>query len=108
MKLYIGGAFAGQNTLAEKENPDKKILHDFHLVVEKALENKEDMALFTQKILEEYKEGVVVSDEMGSGVVPIKREDRMLREHLGRALCVLAQNAHSVTRVVCGIGVKIK
>ena len=34
--------------------------------------------------------------------------ERAFREAVGRALCVLAQASCSVTRVVCGIGVRIK
>ena len=42
------------------------------------------------------------------GVVPLAAEDRAFREAVGRALCVIAQRAESVTRCVCGIGVRIK
>jgi adenosyl cobinamide kinase/adenosyl cobinamide phosphate guanylyltransferase len=40
--------------------------------------------------------------------VPVDRNDRAWREAAGRALCVLAQKSESVTRVICGIGVRIK
>ena len=46
--------------------------------------------------------------EVGSGVVPIEADARAYREAVGRALCVVAQSAESVTRCVCGIGVRIK
>ena len=33
---------------------------------------------------------------------------RLFREAVGRALCIVAQESESVTRCVCGIGVRIK
>ena len=56
----------------------------------------------------EQPELVVVSDEVGSGVVPMSKEERLWREAVGRALCVVAEHAESVTRVMCGIGVRLK
>ena len=53
-------------------------------------------------------EAVVTANEVGGGVVPMDPEERAWREACGRALCVLAGHADQVTRVVCGIGVRIK
>ena len=38
----------------------------------------------------------------------LEAEDRAYREAVGRALCVIAQEAERVTRCICGIGVIIK
>ena len=43
-----------------------------------------------------------------SGVVPMRAEDRAFREAVGRALCVIAQEAQQVTRCICSVGVRIK
>lgn len=51
---------------------------------------------------------MIVANEVGSGVVPVSAQERAFREAVGRALCVIAQEACEVTRVVCGIGVRIK
>ena len=51
---------------------------------------------------------VIAANEVGAGVVPLLAEDRAFREAVGRALCVIAQEAEQVTRCVCGIGVRIK
>ena len=51
---------------------------------------------------------MIVSDEIGSGIVPIDQNDRLWRETVGRALCTIARQAEQVIRVVCGIGVRIK
>lgn len=55
-----------------------------------------------------HPDAIVVANEVGAGVVPIVKEDRLFREAVGRALCIVAQESESVTRCVCGIGVRIK
>ena len=108
MRLYIGGAWQGQAELARAENPDAQILYDFHEAVRSASERGEDPREFAQRICEQHPDAVIVADEVGCGVVPMAAEDRAFREAVGRALCVIAQRAEQVTRVVCGIGVRIK
>ena len=70
-------------------------------------EGKEPRA-FAQSFIIKHPEAVIVADEVGAGVVPMAAEDRLFREAVGRSLCVIAQEAESVTRCVCGIGVRIK
>ncbi|MBR0464056.1 MAG: bifunctional adenosylcobinamide kinase/adenosylcobinamide-phosphate guanylyltransferase [Clostridia bacterium] len=108
MKLYIGGAYQGQTELAVQENPDAEVLTDFHEMVREALRRGEEPRAFAVSICEVKPDAVVVCNEVGAGVVPIDAGERAFREAVGRALCVVAQNAESVTRCVCGIGVRIK
>ena len=51
---------------------------------------------------------MIVANEVGAGIVPIDPGERAYREGVGRALCAIAQNSESVTRAVCGIGVRLK
>ena len=46
--------------------------------------------------------------EVGSGVIPNSREDRVFREATGRLCVRLAQRAEAVVRVVAGIPTAIK
>ncbi len=46
---------------------------------------------------------VVISDEVGSGVVPVKESERIFREQAGRLSVMLARRADKVIRVVCGL-----
>lgn len=108
MKLYIGGAYQGQLELARAENPDALILEDFHETVRNAMRRGEDARAFAQCIIAAHPEAVIVANEVGAGVVPVEAQERAFREAVGRALCVVAQAAQQVTRVVCGIGVRIK
>ena len=56
----------------------------------------------------EHPDAIVIANEVGAGVVPMAAEDRAFREAVGRALCIIAQEAQCVTRCVCGIGRRIK
>lgn len=53
-------------------------------------------------------EYIMVMDEVGSGIVPIKKEDRDYREAAGRLGCLIAESSRIVIRVICGIGQQIK
>ena len=108
MKLYIGGAYQGQLELARAENPDALIYEDFHEAVRKAMQRGEDARVFAQSVAAAHPDAVIVANEVGAGVVPVHAQERAFREAVGRALCVVAQEAMMVTRVVCGIGVRIK
>ncbi len=109
MKLYIGGAYQGQEELAITENPSGEIFPEFHMTIRSAvLEDKQEPRAFARRFCEEHPHAVVVANEVGAGVVPMEAADRAFREAVGRALCVIAQEAESVTRCVCGIGVRLK
>lgn len=109
MKLYIGGAYQGQEELARRENPQSEVFGDFHEIIRKAvLEDGQEPRAFAQQFCAAHPDAVVVSNEVGAGVVPMTAADRAFREAVGRALCVIAQQARQVTRCVCGVGVRIK
>lgn len=51
---------------------------------------------------------VIICDEVGYGVVPIDKKERLYREAVGRLLCFLAQKAESMERIIGGVPLKIK
>lgn len=51
---------------------------------------------------------IVISTEIGGGVVPIDKTEREHRERAGRLACALAEKADVVIRVSCGIPQIIK
>ena len=57
---------------------------------------------------EKLKDKIIICDEIGSGIVPLKKEDRMWREETGRVLQYLSRNAHEVYRVFAGLSEKLK
>ena len=105
MKLYIGGAYQGQEELARRENPGAEIVPDFHLLLK---DYAGDPRTFAADFYAQNADAVVIADEIGCGVVPIDKNDRAWREAAGRALCVITQKSEQVIRVICGIGVRIK
>ena len=120
MKLYIGGLGHGQEVLAEKETGIKpvkctaedalsaKAIDQFEEIIREIVKEGKDAIEFANKLLKENPDVIVVSNEIGYGIHPLEREDRVWREQTGRALCILAAGAEEVIRVSCGIGQKIK
>lgn len=51
---------------------------------------------------------ILICDEVGGGIVPLKKEDRIYRETVGRALCYAVKKSDRVERVMCGIGQCLK
>ena len=105
MKLYIGGAWQGQEELARRENPQGEIISEFHEIMR---QHTADAREFAEAFFAAHPQAVIVANEVGGGIVPMDAGERAWREAAGRGLCVLAQHAGQVTRVVCGIGVRIK
>ena len=51
---------------------------------------------------------VVICDELGAGLVPLSREERELRELVGRSCTLLAAAAEGVWRVFCGLPQRLR
>ena len=124
MKMIIGGAFQGKKELAEAEYPDitwvrgeeadlETLLRaegvlEFHEFIRKELKEGREVSDLAGKLIRNNPEIILVSDEVGYGVVPIDAFDRRYREAVGRVCTELADFSEKVTRVVCGIGTVIK
>ena len=120
IRLYIGGAGHGQAELAEKETgkkpvqctPDEALkcpaIDNFHLITKQILAHGGSPQEYARKLLKSNPDAVICSDELGCGIHPLAQEERIWREETGRALCILAEGAGTVTRVICGIGQRIK
>ena len=67
-----------------------------------------DVRALTGQLLLEHPDCIIISDEIGNGIVPMEHEEREYRELTGRLLCELANKADRVERIVCGIGERIK
>lgn len=73
------------------------------------LEEMEQQAeTFVKWLYTQNPELVIVSTELGCGVVPIERKDRLWREAVGRICTSIAAQADEVVRVACGIGINLK
>ncbi len=54
------------------------------------------------------RDAVIICDEVGSGIVPVDREERLWREAVGRIGCRIARDADTVVRVVFGLPIRLK
>ena len=124
MKMIIGGAFQGKIALAMEKYPDivwvdgadadwnligtAKGILNFHEFIRNEMQKKKDVSGLAEQLISCNPDVVLVSDEVGYGVVPIDAFDRAYREAVGRICTKLAAYSSDVTRVVCGIGTVIK
>ncbi|MCQ2417387.1 MAG: bifunctional adenosylcobinamide kinase/adenosylcobinamide-phosphate guanylyltransferase [Oscillospiraceae bacterium] len=123
MILITGGAFQGKTAYTEAhfhyEITDgascdlatirhAQILNRYHETVRRLMAENMDAEAFTRNICAENPNCIVLIDEVGSGIVPMEKQERIWRESVGRCGCILAQHAHTVIRCICGIPVAIK
>ena len=124
MILVTGGCFQGKTAYAcekfgieENDAVDgmtcpmeeimhAKLLYHFHEYIRRLMEDEKEFSLET--LLEKNPDMILVTNELGYGVVPVDRFDRAYREKTGRICCQIAKAATEVHRVVCGIGTVIK
>lgn len=119
MKLIIGGAYQGKLTYAVKKySLDSKDIFDFaggypegqyacythfEQLTRRAALSRQPFGNFIDDFPGMAFNSIVISREIGCGVVPMDADERFWREYHGMALSALARNAESVTRIFCGI-----
>lgn len=129
MELIIGGRAQGKLAIAQAEHPSYKvldgasvsvlmpaseiydegatiILNHIHLLIRRMLEAGMGQAQIEEKFADLQKrcdDLVAISDEIGSGIVPMDPIERQWREVTGRVLTALAADADRVERVTCGL-----
>ena len=135
MELILGGFAQGKLDFALSRCPDACVFEDgnyrelfsaddscgstsrqivwnkFHLAVKKEIEagkSDEEITRFVSAVVARQKKIVIISDEIGCGIVPMSADERRYRELVGRLQCFLAGKADAVYRVVCGVPQRIK
>lgn len=120
MILIIGGRAAGKRDYARErfglqataltpEEALKAPLVDvFQDIIRHLLQEGRDTDSFVEQLIAENPGAVVLCDEVGLGVVPLDRGERIYREAVGRACCRLAAAAEEVHRLVCGLPQRLK
>ena len=113
MVLILGGVGAGKKAyvrslgftdadMGDDISDGKPVLCDLETLVRRDPEQADALLLpLLQKEL-------VLCCEVGSGVIPLERQDRVWRDAAGRLCVRLAKEASAVVRVVAGIPVVIK
>lgn len=126
--LVIGGANQGKRQWARERFPEYRevaieelverleqdklepyqepvLINGFHQLMKQWLEQDYRTKV---EVLEKSSGWVIISDEIGNGIVPIEKQERTWREETGRMLCRLAKEAEEVYRIYCGIPTRIK
>lgn len=124
MILVTGGCFQGKTQYAcetfgigREEAADgascpleelyrTKLLYHFHEYIRRLMKAGQELSV--ERLAKENPGVILVTNELGYGVVPTDRFDREYREKTGRVCCRIAKEAAQVHRVVCGIGTVIK
>ncbi len=85
-----------------------RALDNFHLLVKRWIVAGLDPDAMTDSLINAGPDLIIITDEIGSGIVPADKSERDYREIHGRICCRLAKEAQEVWRVFCGIGQRIK
>ena len=122
MIMITGGAFQGKTEFAKTrfslknediidcgncdldEVPDAKCVRNYELAVKRLIARGTDPLAFTEQL----KCDIILMNEIGSGIIPLEKSERVWREMTGRAGCIIASKAETVYRVCCGIAAIIK
>ena len=124
MILVFGGAYNGKKDfIKEKFNINeedifycsdskidysKKVISGFHKFTYSNVLNEINSLQYIKENMNLFQDKIIVCDEISSGIVPLKKEDRMWREETGRCLQYLSKESSCVYRVFCGISTIIK
>ena len=113
MQLIIGGAFQGKKEYAKVQGIEEKDMKDganasyediftcrclyhFHEWIRARLQEDRDMSHLEEELLRVNPDIVLISNELGYGVVPVDAFDRKYREAVGRICTKMAAAAKRV------------
>jgi adenosyl cobinamide kinase/adenosyl cobinamide phosphate guanylyltransferase len=127
MKLIIGGYAQGKltyvinkyniekNKIWDSELPkdteelnDTIVINNLNNWIKSQIKNNDNPEEKITNFIINHPNCIIISDEIGNGIVPIDKFEREYRERTGRIQIELAKKATEVERVICGIGQKIK
>lgn len=135
MEFIIGGSHQGKRAYGKKQRASGLIcyldgatcleeevlscegIYNFHLLIRRTMESSKNQSIevwervweeYINKLFKENPNIIIISDEIGGGIVPIDKFERMYREITGRVGCMIAKKSNRVVRVFCGIGTVMK
>ena len=108
MIFVTGGAYQGKKDFALKYFKNYDIINNYHIIIKNLISENINLLEYTENIISENKDIIIIMDEIGCGIVPTDREERFWREMCGKCGCIIAEKADVVVRVTCGIGTAIK
>lgn len=126
MILITGGAYQGKiRYAAEKYDLDigdiadgesvrignisgYRCVKNFHILIKRLLDSGANPIDSTQKLVAKNPDIIIIMNDIGGGIIPLEKSERIWREQVGIVGCFLAGQAECVERIVCGIGMRIK
>lgn len=132
MTLIIGGAFQGKlnyalenfdiqkNDVSDMEFVsiekideifEKKCINSFHLLIRKLIYEKDidkDIENIILNKLQKSKVEIIISNEVGNGIIPMEEKELLFREATGHTLCKIAELSNKVIKIDLGIAREIK
>lgn len=99
----LNGAECGFNSIFSA-----KCVCDYQLFVGRLINEKIDPLEFTEKLCAENRNIIIIINEIGCGIIPLEKRERIWREQVSKAGCVIARNSSAVIRICCGIPTVIK
>lgn len=90
---------------------NRPVIYNFNNLIKELLvvyDDEEKVKEKIKKMIKENRKAVIISNEIGYGIVPIDKFERRYRELTGRICCEVAKESKEVHRVICGIGTIIK
>ena len=120
MVLIIGGAYQGKLEFAREKYgfSEEQVFTcvdgtiDFSYPCINALEefvyNCEDPVAYFRENKEQWKDAVLICQDMSGGVVPLGADMRSWRQRNGRLCQYLSKEAEQVSRIFCGLEQRLK
>ncbi len=105
--LKEGGAIVTDGAIAP-DGPKTDSDRHFLLKPGHAPDPEKIANVLAKDLIAENPSVVIICNEVGCGIVPVDRTDRLYRETVGRCLCRLAEYSQVVERIVCGLGMRLK
>jgi len=97
MLLITGPMFAGKKEYAKSLGFDTaSMVYD----AQKLVRTHDDLEVLADELAAKQ---VVICTEVGGGIVPIDKDERIFRERAGRLSVLLAKRAEKVVRIWCGL-----
>lgn len=113
MLLIVGGESSGKRSFIKTLGYSETEMADAVLDARPVIFHLEQMVFQDPDRVDDYlkeleQKDVVICNEVGSGVIPVERRERVGREATGRLCVLLAQRASCVVRMVSGLPMIIK
>ena len=124
MIVITGAAYSGKTAYCRENYAPSEILDgavcpiadaltapcigSYHALIRRIIAENADPIAFTEQLIRENPDCIVLLDEIGCGIIPLDKAERLWREQTGRCGCLLTAHAETVIRLCCGIPTAIK